>query len=146
MFVDAYCAESAVPATLEKLDAGLRTLGESAAPSVLDAAARFERTAGPTLAYRSALLQLESVHDASLRRMLQLPALLHTCVDAGHYDDALRLVEHFVRVTPVERGAKGGAVPDGDAAAQPILVGLRAEVGGALLHLYTQLLAAPGEA
>ena len=146
VFVDAYCAESAVPATLEKLDAVLRTLGESAAPSVLDAAARFERTAGPTLAYRSALLQLESVHDASLRRMLQLPALLHTCVDAGHYDDALRLVEHFVRVTPVERGAKGGAVPDGDAAAQPILVGLRAEVGGALLHLYTQLLAALGAA
>lgn len=146
VFLDAYCAESSVPATLEKLDAALRTLGESAAPSVLDAAARFERTAGPTLAYRSALLQLESVHDASLRRMLQLPALLHTCVDAGHYDDALRLAEHFVRVTPVEGAAKGDAVPDGAAPTQPILAGLRTEVGDTLLHLYTQLLAALGAA
>lgn len=133
-FVDVCGALWGFPRAADAIEASLETLSGRCLPAALDSASAFERDARATLAFRTALVELEQVHGTAVRRLLELPALMHTCVEGLQYEDALQLAQTFFRAAQ-KPWARGRAMIDD----------LRGEMHVALAQMHEQLVRSLGD-
>ncbi|PWN91170.1 hypothetical protein FA10DRAFT_258601 [Acaromyces ingoldii] len=146
-FVQVRQASSSLPRGLDALDAKLDSLLDSAIPRLAQASQRFPSAAQPHLEAKRRAQALLKQHRSSLADVLELPALLATCVRANHPVEALQLGIHIAKLSrPADSFATAASsshsipFPGEAARGHAVLVALRREAWQHLVVLRDDLL------
>lgn len=96
-FIDIHQAEQQFAPSLDTLATHLGDLISNTLPDLQKAAHAFTAASKPILEQRQRVQNVaEQYERGHLSDLLEIPPLVHTCVQAAHYSEAIQLTEHLI--------------------------------------------------